>query len=167
MKIRLDCYPCLLRRALSAARRAGADAEHQRQVLPQTMDHLRSPRGAASPPQMAEEIHRLVRSRTHSADPYVASHRRCRQHHDYGAAERFDLETTLECVLVQPFAIDDLARLRGALAAADSIFDLADNAGETVFDRAWIQYLSRPVTYPIKGHRSSTTPHGKTLSPPG
>lgn len=70
MKTSLDCYPCFLRQALSAARRAGASPEQQHGILLATMDQLRSVAADATPPEMAERIHRLVRDRTGDPDPY-------------------------------------------------------------------------------------------------
>ncbi|MBK1725860.1 damage-control phosphatase ARMT1 family protein [Halorhodospira neutriphila] len=69
---------------------------------------------------------------------------------DYGAAETFNLDATLERVLGAPFGIDGMAVLRRALERADRVLYLADNAGETVFDRVLIQALGRPVTYAVK-----------------
>jgi uncharacterized protein with ATP-grasp and redox domains len=70
---------------------------------------------------------------------------------DLGVAETYDLESTLERVLAQPFAIDGLEPLRHALARAGEVLYLADNAGETVFDRVLVETLARPVTYVVKG----------------
>ena len=69
---------------------------------------------------------------------------------DYGAAETFDLDATLARVLEAPFGIDGMAALRQALERADRVLYLADNAGETVFDRVLIEALGRPVTYAVK-----------------
>ncbi len=65
-------------------------------------------------------------------------------HHD-------DLWTTVERVLGQPFAIHDDESLRKRLAEADHVLFLADNAGETVFDRVLVESLSVPVVYAVKG----------------
>ncbi len=62
-----------------------------------------------------------------------------------------DLWAVVERVVTAPFAVNDLAALRAALDAADRVLYLADNAGETVFDRALIETLSLPVTYGVKG----------------
>lgn len=70
---------------------------------------------------------------------------------DLGMAREYDLEGTIERVLVQPFAINALEKLRKALAQADQVLYLADNAGETVFDRLLIEILDKPVTYVVKG----------------
>jgi len=62
-----------------------------------------------------------------------------------------DLWATVERVLSAPFAVDDLAALRAALATASYVLFLADNAGETVFDRVLIEMLPLPVIYTVKG----------------
>jgi len=181
MKTYLDCYPCFLRQALSAARRAGASTDQQRQILLDTMQELRSLPSEATPPVMAEGIHRLVRAHTSNPDPYREAKQEATQQAlalipglmervqkavdpletavriaiagniiDYGVAESYELDATLQRVLEQPFAIDDLPALREALDRVDSVLYLADNAGETVMDRVLIKAIDRPVTYVVK-----------------
>jgi uncharacterized protein with ATP-grasp and redox domains len=70
---------------------------------------------------------------------------------DFGAVAEYDLWGTVERVLTQPFAIDDGVALREALAGAREVLYLADNAGETVFDRVLIETLDVPVVYAVKG----------------
>jgi uncharacterized protein with ATP-grasp and redox domains len=70
---------------------------------------------------------------------------------DLGMAREYNLEETIERVLTQPFAIDAMAALREAIAKTEQILYLADNAGETVFDRVLIETLAKPVTYVVKG----------------
>jgi len=53
--------------------------------------------------------------------------------------------------MMQPFAIDERQALRAALLQAKYILYLADNAGETVFDRVLIETLALPVIYVVKG----------------
>ena len=181
MKTYLDCYPCFLRQALGAARRAHASVELQRQILLETMDELRGLPAQASPPVMAQRIHRIVRRLAHTPDPYGQSKQDATAQAmtllpalrervrtapdplesavriaiagniiDDGAAEEYDLQATLARVLEQPFAIDGMALLRQALSGADTILYLADNAGETVFDRVLIETIALPVTYVVK-----------------
>jgi uncharacterized protein with ATP-grasp and redox domains len=64
---------------------------------------------------------------------------------------QFTLKATLERVLHQPLAINDLEALRRALSKAQRVLYLADNAGETVFDRVLIEILEQPVIYAVKG----------------
>jgi uncharacterized protein with ATP-grasp and redox domains len=70
---------------------------------------------------------------------------------DLAPAREYDLWGAVERVLAQPFAIDDRAALRGALSRARRVLYLADNAGETVFDRLLIETLALPVSYAVKG----------------
>ncbi len=181
MKTYLDCYPCFMRQALSAARRACASPDQQRQILLATMDHLRTLPDAATPPRMAADIHQLVREQTKTSDPYLQAKQEATERAlalyprlkekvlkatdpletavriaiagniiDLGVAERYDLETTLERALAQPFSMNGMAALRAALAQTKGILYLADNAGETVFDRVLIETLEPPVTYVVK-----------------
>jgi uncharacterized protein with ATP-grasp and redox domains len=71
---------------------------------------------------------------------------------DFGVSDDVpDLWATVERVMAAPLAIDDLAELRSALAVVDRVLYLADNAGETVFDRVLIEVLEQPVLYAVKG----------------
>ena len=177
----LDCYPCFMRQALSAARRAGATEELQHRLLLKTMEHLRGLSPDATPPEMAADIHRLVRQETGNTDPYrEAKHGATRQALvrypelkrlvaasstpletaariaiagniiDLGVADSYDLEEALRRVMTQPLAIDGSSKLRQALKEARQVLYLADNAGETVFDRVLIETLPLPVTYAVK-----------------
>ena len=62
-----------------------------------------------------------------------------------------DLWETVERVLKQDYAIDDSRELRTRLKEVDYLLYLADNAGETVFDRVLIETLNLPVFYAVKG----------------
>lgn len=70
---------------------------------------------------------------------------------DLTSAKEYDLWDTVERVLDQPFAIEDSVAFREALASAEVVLYLGDNAGETVFDRVLIETLDLPVTYAVKG----------------
>lgn len=61
-----------------------------------------------------------------------------------------DLWETVERVIRQPYAIDDTADLIHRLKTASHVLYLADNAGETVFDRILIEALPVPVIYVVK-----------------
>jgi uncharacterized protein with ATP-grasp and redox domains len=77
---------------------------------------------------------------------------------DLGPAPEYNLWEVVERVLAQPFALDDQGALRVALAelsGQDALLFLADNAGETVFDRvlieALIEWYGLHVIYAVKG----------------
>ena len=70
---------------------------------------------------------------------------------DLGVSDQYDdLWSTVERVLVQPFAIDDSKALVEKLDTVDRLLFLADNAGETVFDRILIESLPHSVVYAVK-----------------
>jgi uncharacterized protein with ATP-grasp and redox domains len=70
---------------------------------------------------------------------------------DAGHHSTYELWPTVQRVLSEPFAVADLEPLRRSLARADGVLFLADNAGETVFDRLLIESFSVPVVYAVKG----------------
>ena len=70
---------------------------------------------------------------------------------DLGAAdEHEDIEAVIDRVLSQPFAVDHRPQLFAAIEGAGHVLFLADNAGETVFDRILIETLAVPVVYTVK-----------------
>lgn len=70
MKTNLDCIPCLQKQALKAARETGCDRKIQEQVLREVIDKLISTEWSKTPPELAHEIHKIVRDRTGIHDPY-------------------------------------------------------------------------------------------------
>jgi uncharacterized protein with ATP-grasp and redox domains len=69
---------------------------------------------------------------------------------DFGAHARFDLDNDLEVLLSQQLAIDHFREFRQVLDRARKILYLADNAGETVFDRILIEEMGKPVIYAVR-----------------
>jgi len=70
---------------------------------------------------------------------------------DFGPNPEYDLWEVVMRVLDQPLAIDATDSLKLELLKADSVLFIADNAGETVFDRLLIETLAKPVTYVVRG----------------
>ncbi len=71
---------------------------------------------------------------------------------DFAIVERpDDLWQTVERVLDQDFAHDDVQELEQACSQAEWVLFLADNAGETVFDQLLIEQIDVPVYYAVKG----------------
>jgi uncharacterized protein with ATP-grasp and redox domains len=188
MKTYLDCYPCFLRQALEAARMVGAGEPQQEAVLGRVLDLLRQIEPSTTPPEIGDQVHRIVRQEISDGDPYRAAKESstCQALAlyprlksllveandplevavrlsiagniiDLAAVQEYDLWGTVERVLAQPFAIDDGAAFRKALSRASRgavttpLLYLADNAGETVFDRLLIEALDVPVVYAVKG----------------
>jgi len=72
MKAYLDCYPCLLRQAIQAARLATSDEGVQHRVLREVLRELQGVRVEARPVDFAPSVHAAVRRVTGCDDPYEA-----------------------------------------------------------------------------------------------
>jgi len=69
---------------------------------------------------------------------------------DFGANANFDLKTDIDQILAQDPAVNHYPEFREMLDKAGRILYLADNAGETVFDRLLIEELQKPVIYAVR-----------------
>jgi uncharacterized protein with ATP-grasp and redox domains len=69
---------------------------------------------------------------------------------DFGTSSSFDLNRDVEAILSQDFAINHFDDFRNALKNAAKILYIADNAGETVFDRLLVEEISQPVVYAVR-----------------
>jgi len=70
MELFLECLPCLLRQTLEAARMATPDEAVQAAIMDEAMQVLTRYRTYGCAPELAAEIHEVVRRRTGQADPY-------------------------------------------------------------------------------------------------
>ncbi|HHS99660.1 MAG TPA: DUF89 family protein [Thiomicrospira sp.] len=70
MKTYLDCYPCLMRQALQAARFANLNDLEQQKLMLSVMESLATLPAGASPPVIAQQIHRTIRTVSGNPDPY-------------------------------------------------------------------------------------------------
>lgn len=61
---------------------------------------------------------------------------------DFGPTHIFDVEGTIEKVLVSDFAIDHSEQLRNEVEKAEMILYLGDNAGEIVMDKLFLETLN-------------------------
>jgi len=62
---------------------------------------------------------------------------------DLASEIRFDLEEEIEKVIHTPFAIDDSSKLYTSLQNAKKVVYLADNAGEHIFDKLYLEALGK------------------------
>jgi uncharacterized protein with ATP-grasp and redox domains len=69
---------------------------------------------------------------------------------DFGANFDFDLKKDVGTILSQKFSINHYREFCEALDKARKILYLADNAGETVFDRLLIEEINKPVIYVVR-----------------
>ena len=69
---------------------------------------------------------------------------------DLGANPDFDIEKDLEPLFIKDFDVCHYEKFKDTLDNASNILFIADNAGETVFDRLLIEQLNRPVKYAVR-----------------
>lgn len=70
MKLNLDCIPCFQRQALQAVRFISDDEELQEKVLREVAKKLLESDWDSTPPELAHEVHKIVKNITHEKDPY-------------------------------------------------------------------------------------------------
>ncbi len=71
---------------------------------------------------------------------------------DFGPTHQFDVDGTIEKVLTSDFAIDHSEKLRGEIEKAKTILYLADNAGEIVLDKLFLETINHPnVWFAFRG----------------
>ena len=70
MRTYLDCYPCFLRQALEAACLIQADDDQQKAILDRSLEILKCSDLSSTPPEIGDQIHRLVRRVHQDGDPY-------------------------------------------------------------------------------------------------
>ena len=69
---------------------------------------------------------------------------------DFALEASFDLKRDFERVINQDFAIYDFEEFKKAASKAKTLLYIADNAGETVFDRILIKHLNKKTYYAVK-----------------
>jgi uncharacterized protein with ATP-grasp and redox domains len=70
MKLNLDCIPCFQRQALQAVRFISDDEELHQKVLREVTKKLLESNWESTPPQLAHEVHKIVKRITKENDPY-------------------------------------------------------------------------------------------------
>lgn len=71
MEIMIDCVPCMLRQALEAAKIVTDDIEIHNKVVEEAMKILMNYKSFRNSPDMALEIHGIIKSLTGNPDPYL------------------------------------------------------------------------------------------------
>lgn len=66
----LECIPCLIRQAIDASRFSSPDYEFQERVLREILKKLSETEFSLTPPEIAAEIHRMLRGLSGNSDPY-------------------------------------------------------------------------------------------------
>ena len=102
MKTFFDCLPCFLKQSLDACRMATEDESIHERVLKKILRRASQWSFERSPPEMGQEIHRIIREETGNPDPYREAKRRFNQ-----------------------FALSLLPELRSRVAESEDAFETA------------------------------------------
>ena len=70
MELFFDCIPCMLKQALEAARKTTSDVEIHGKVVCETINLMTNYKKYRNSPDLAREIHRIVKEQTGIKDPY-------------------------------------------------------------------------------------------------
>ena len=179
MKTYLDCIPCFFRQALSASREADADEILQKRVLDEISREIPKISYSLSPAYMSRIVYRAIRKITGVVDPFkkekVKSNklalklypqlkeriRRAKEPLeeatklailgntiDFGIGDSFNLEKELNSE--GNFPIFYYEEFKKFLKKNTKILYIADNCGETVFDRLLIEEMGKGVIYAVR-----------------
>lgn len=69
---------------------------------------------------------------------------------DFGIVSDQDIFAQLDAAMRQDLAVSHFREFKRQLEESRSVLYIADNAGETVFDRVLIEELQKPVTYAVR-----------------
>jgi uncharacterized protein with ATP-grasp and redox domains len=72
MQTYLECYPCVLRQAIEAAKMAQASPSQQRTIVNLTLKILSELPDDVTPPEIGAQVHQIVRKITSHPDPYAS-----------------------------------------------------------------------------------------------
>ena len=177
MKSYLDCIPCFVRQTLDAVRMVTPDEAIQERVLREAVRETSIMDFDRPPPHMGRRIHALVRLATGNADPYREVKQRSNEmalsrcpglrrqvqasSNPFETALRlaiagniidFGFNSALDDALTAPIDAGTVAALQNAVGNADAILYLADNAGEIVLDRLFLELLPvEKIALVVKG----------------
>ncbi|MFO7896283.1 MAG: ARMT1-like domain-containing protein [Candidatus Cloacimonadales bacterium] len=69
---------------------------------------------------------------------------------DLGVNRDFEIQSAVDEILQQDFAIDDYELFRQKIAEAENILYLGDNSAETYFDKLLLEVIDKPIIYAVK-----------------
>jgi len=183
MRACLECIPCFIRQAMDACKMVLDDKQIQQKVMKKVLLATAEFDMNLTPPEMAQKIHRIIREETGCEDPYFDIKQKSTDRaieirdkvqfrvNSFEKAVRFSIagnimdfgvkSTWNEDLIMESFnkaeniAIDRdmIGKLYEEIAPAKTVLVLADNAGESVFDKMLIENFpgSAEVIYAVKG----------------
>ena len=178
VKGHLECIPCFIRQALEAAKMTTDDERLIEKVLRETFSYILHEKWNKNTAEIGTSIHRIVKRITKNNDPYKHLKIKYNQHASnlypklqhlveisnnpllmaakiatLGNAIDFGPKKEIENLLDSNLAVNDIGQLEKSLSKFRNVLYLADNAGETFFDRILISELVKRkinITYVVK-----------------
>jgi uncharacterized protein with ATP-grasp and redox domains len=182
MKILVECLPCMLKQTFEATQMVTEDPAIQSAIMDEAMVILQNYRKYSCAPAMSEVMHDVIKKHSGNLDPYAAIkaqdisralalesklHQFIKPHNardylkvaavgnilDSALFLNVNIEVILDKELRKPFVIDAVQEFEEALKTASNLLVVADNAGEVVFDKPLVHWLSQThkVTYALRG----------------
>ncbi len=172
MRTALECFPCFLRQTVIALKQQTDDPQVQEDVIKAVAPLIQNADTSRPPAYTTTFIHRLIRERLRhdpfrrikeeyngialglypslkdtvrqSADPLHTAARLAIAGNviDFGVFTSVDIGGSVSRALGTSIAVDDYRSFAAAVAGAEEILYLLDNAGEIVFDRILIEELT-------------------------
>ena len=150
MKIYFDCMPCFIRQALDSARLVTNDEMIHEQVIRYVLKLASDLDMSKSPPEIGQQIHRLIRKLTGNNDPYRESKRRfnrlaleiCNELEDTIGSSEDSLETAVRLAIAGN--IIDLG-VKTLLAESD-IEKIINDCLTADFDKSAIEEFKNAVS---------------------
>jgi uncharacterized protein with ATP-grasp and redox domains len=163
---------------------SSTDVATRESALREVMNYLSNAQWDRTTPELATNVHRLIKRVTGNADPYSQLKEKYNRTAlelypkldaiveasedplltaaklaiagniiDFGPKMDINLEKDIKDALSNDLTINDIDKLKRSLLESKKVLYLADNAGETVFDKLLIEELLKQeveVTYAVK-----------------
>lgn len=182
-RVHPDCFPCFMRQCIIALNLSGRNGDGSTGIIQAAMRDIQEADMSKSPAHATTNMHRTLRrllgedpfreikSRynnialglygslkknvAESEDALLTAARLAVAGNviDFGIYSSVDIEGTVRRALEEPLDVDHFAAFREAVAGAEKVLYLLDNAGEVVFDRLLIEELAvegKKVTAVVK-----------------
>lgn len=154
MPASMDCYLCLLRQSLEAARLASNDEALHQKVLFTGMRYVLGEDPQTPPPMIGRAIHRLIRSLADNPDPYRAEKERS------NAFMLAQFDTMKERIRSAADPLEAAVRLAIAGNSIDCALGLVK---QEAIDRAFDQAFDRPINGPMDRFRAEVCAANRIL----
>jgi hypothetical protein len=135
MQTYLDCYPCLLRHALEAARLCAAEEERLLKLVKAVLKRLAAAAPGQTPVRLTAEIHALIRAHLGVEDPYAPVKREANR------LARARLPELRRRIAASPDRLDTAARI----AIAGNIIDHGSLGAAYDIEATLADCLARPL----------------------